>query len=99
MYIHIDFQMDRDCINTLLWANVRRSNYLGCFPADELPVAEKWPCCLVANTDPAGETGAHWVAMYMPEPRRLEYFCPLGMPFHFWPLFYNYIRRTAGVER
>jgi len=91
--------MDRDCINTLLWANVRRSNYLGCFPADELPTPAKWPCSLVANTDPSGEPGTHWVAMYMPEPRVLEYFCPLGQPWQRWPLFERYIRRVVAAKK
>jgi hypothetical protein len=91
--------MDRDCINTLLWANVKRATYLGCFPADELPTPKKWPCCLVSNTDMSNEPGTHWVAMFMEAPRRVEFFCPLGRPYHFSPLFHAYINKTLGAEK
>ena len=38
--------------------------FLGVFPADQIPLffpTRDW--CLIANTDPAGKDGQHWIAM------------------------------------
>ena len=45
----------------------RTNNYfVGVYPSDRLPSrVVSWPCCLVINTDPAEQEGAHWVAVYI----------------------------------
>jgi len=58
------------------------AKFYGVFPADEIPLPlEKFPACFVANTDPAGKRGTHWVAFYHRSPTcALEFFDSYGMP-------------------
>ncbi len=55
-------------------------NFLGCFPADELPKFHygQKPCGLVANYDKHTKVGSHWIAFYFPKTGSAEYFDPLG---------------------
>jgi len=53
----------------------------GVFPCDKLPDAvPRFPYCAVANTEPAGEAGEHWVAYYFDEHGNGEYFDSYGCP-------------------
>ena len=41
--------------------------FRGVFPADKLPTVPKWRVgsdAYIVNTDPAGETGEHWLAIW-----------------------------------
>ena len=55
-------------------------NFVGCFARDRLPKKTKRPAGLVINTDKASESGSHWVAYFISDDGRSEYFDPLGEP-------------------
>ncbi len=58
----------------------------GVFPSDKLlQTLEKYPCRFVANTDPSGKPGTHWVAFYIPSEGEGEFFDSYGQP----PSFYR----------
>ena len=40
--------------------------FCGVFPSDKLPqTIEKYPCGIVANTDPSDKPGEHWIALFI----------------------------------
>ena len=41
-----------------------RRIFIGVFPADKLPTAKEFPGGYIANTQPSGMDGEHWVAFY-----------------------------------
>ena len=51
-------------------------HFAGVFPADVLEIT-KLPSFMVLNTDESGETGKHWVCMYVNE-QRCEFFDSQG---------------------
>ena len=54
--------------------------FLGVFAADRIPQhITSFPCCLVANTDPANKPGEHWVAYYCATPSNVEFFYSYGL--------------------
>lgn len=57
-------------------------NFLGVFPSDKLPTYSITlafvPCCYVANVDPTGQQGSHWVAFYHSCPNKLDFFDSFG---------------------
>ena len=57
----------------------------GVFPRDRLPFINIYPSGLIANTDPHGQPGTHWVAMYFESSRESELFDSYG----FSPETYN----------
>lgn len=60
--------------------------FLGVFAADEIPKRiNTYPSCFVANTDPARNPGAHWVACYVSSANCAEFFDSYGLP----PTFYD----------
>ena len=63
-----------------------RKMFFGVFPSDKLPrTLEKYPCGFVANTDPSGKPGTHWVSFYFPSEEEGELFDSYGHP----PSFYR----------
>ena len=59
------------------------NNFLGVFAADNLPSTLDFPACLIINTDPADRIGEHWVAVFLADSSRAEYFDSYGIaPFH-----------------
>jgi|SRR5215470_6848668 len=54
--------------------------FYGVFPCDKLPVKVKFPCAVVANTDPSWESGEHWVCYYIDKDGKAEYFDSYGLP-------------------
>ena len=43
---------------------VARKKFCGVFPSDKLPqTIDKYPCGIVANTDPSTKPGKHWIPM------------------------------------
>ena len=82
--------------------------FAGVFPCDKLSTFKfaKFPCGLVANTDPSGQPGEHWVAFFIDSSgKSVEYFDSFGMPpvncdlFKFFQSFgltsYNDVRLQA----
>jgi hypothetical protein len=64
--------MNTDQIQKLL-KNI--SGFQGVFSSDTLPVK---PRLLVCNTDPSTKPGEHWIAIYVDETGRGEYFDSFG---------------------
>jgi len=57
-----------------------KDSFLGVFASDQLPVIEKYPSCLVVNTDPHDKQGLHWIAINFTVDHTGEYFCSYGRP-------------------
>ena len=56
-------------------------NFLGVYARNRLPrVLKEGSFCLIANTDPDNENGQHWIAMYVDEYAKGEYYDPFGFP-------------------
>lgn len=73
--------MNNNEIDTILKKNERTRNiYLGCFAADAIPSIDLYPFAAVINTDRVGYPGTHWVAIYAPNKRIIEYFDSFGDP-------------------
>ena len=52
--------------------------FLGVFAVNKLPKRVPYPCCIIANTQPSTHPGEHWVAIYIDEQNRGNYFCSYG---------------------
>jgi hypothetical protein len=69
-------ELDRLCRNDTHIAPY----FLGVFPCDRLPYEIKTrPGCLIANTQPASQSGEHWVGIYFTADENVEYFCSFGL--------------------
>ena len=69
-------------LNYILVRALERTNthFLGVFPSDRVPISSHYyPCCFVANTDPEGKPGAHWLAFYYDYPNVVDFFDSYGM--------------------
>lgn len=58
--------------------NWTKSCFLGTFPSDKIPKSLNLPYCFVANTDPSTGKGSHWVAVYVNNKNRADYFDSYG---------------------
>lgn len=59
-----------------------RKVFKGVFPRDQLPKANQLqrPAGLVVNMDPHDRPGEHWLALYLSEENRVEFFYSYGHP-------------------
>ena len=65
---------------------ITRNKFCGVYAEDRLPeTLEQYPCGFIANTDPKGQPGKHWVAFYFRSPQQGEFFDSYGHP----PQFYS----------
>lgn len=56
------------------------SNFLGCFPLNELPpLSKKLPTSLIVNTNISRKIGEHWLALVLEE-EECFYFDSFGLP-------------------
>ena len=53
--------------------------FKGVFPCDQIPKSLPSPSAIIANTDPYGKAGRHWVA-YFVTPTCVYYFDSYGQP-------------------
>ena len=69
--------------------------FCGVFPSDKLPqTIDKYPCGLVANTDPSTRPGAHWVSILMTSRQNGEWFDSYGKPPEFYgPAFTEFLNK------
>ena len=70
------FQIEQ-CLKSDLFT---KQTFQGVFSSDQLPKkrVDHLPCALIANTDPIGKPGTHWVAFYIDENNCGEYFDSYG---------------------
>ncbi|KAF0097296.1 MAG: hypothetical protein FD142_3163 [bacterium] len=68
--------MNSNEIKLLLERYVPRTYTIGVYPRDQLPTRPARRSCLVVNSDPAGEPGHHWLALYVDED--IEFFDSFG---------------------
>ncbi|KMQ82166.1 hypothetical protein RF55_23931 [Lasius niger] len=54
--------------------------YVGVFPSDKIPDIAKFPAAMVINTDKHHEKGSHWLALYIENPKTLDFFDSFGLP-------------------
>ena len=68
----------------------------GCVSSDMLceMVPARYPCAYVCNYDPSDRPGTHWVAVYLTEDRRGEFFDSYGMV-PMLPVFVDFLRRNT----
>ena len=60
--------------------------FCGVFPSDKLPqTIDKYPCGIVANTDPSTKPGKHWISVYFSSPEKGSWFDSYGKS----PKFYG----------
>ena len=72
---------------------ITRKMFCGVFPSDKLPqTLEKYPCGFVANTEPSGRPGTHWIAFYFPSEGEGEFFYSYGRS----PNYYKEFKKFLG---
>ena len=74
--MHTTFELWQAALQDPILAPVMQ----GVFPRDKLPIVNKYPSGLIANTDPHDQPGTHWVAMYFISPWESEFFDSYGFP-------------------
>jgi hypothetical protein len=89
--------MNTDELDCILKRALLRThlNFRGVFAADRVPKGvgtRVWSC--VANTDPHGRPGQHWVAFVFGA-ESCEYFDPYGMPLEAYPALCEHMRGVA----
>lgn len=67
--------------------NVLQAHCIGVFPSDRLPLIDRDPACVIANTDPHTMPGKHWVGFYI-DGWQCEFFDSYGNP----PTNKNFLR-------
>ena len=62
--------------------DVLRQNFKGVLPRDKLPkkVVKQFPVSYIVNTDGSREEGKHWVAIYLENDERGDFFDSYGNP-------------------
>jgi hypothetical protein len=71
-------------MNSLQIENILKNNchtkkyFKGVFSSNNIPLFEKYPYTLVANTDRQGTVGEHWVSIFVKNKNSAEYFDSLG---------------------
>ena len=78
--------------------------FCGVFPSDKLPqTIEKYPCGIVANTDPNDKPGEHWIAMFISfeqkgSSKKGSFFDPLGKsPEFYGTSFTNFLDKHCDA--
>lgn len=55
-----------------------RQKFIGIFPRDKLPKRVEFPSCFIFNTDPHDRPGEHWIAVYIDNKGKCQFFDPFG---------------------
>lgn len=68
----------------------------GVLASNHLPYSvNKLPCCFVVNTDPSWKSGTHWLALYIDENRKVEFFDSYGQKLESYPFLYSFVQRVS----
>lgn len=73
--MHTTFELWQAALQDPILAPVMQ----GVFPRDKLPIVNKYPLELIANTDPHDQPGTHWTAKYF-SPWESEFFDSYRFP-------------------
>ena len=82
----------------LMQALSRFPEFLGVFASNQNPFSKikKFPCAFIMNTLDSHEIhGGHWLAFYMPTPKKLEYFDSLGNSLAHYPNIFAYFNNLS----
>lgn len=80
--------METDRIRKILKTDSFTSGvFRGVFPIDKTPAPNNYPCAYVFNTDASDQPGEHWIAIYLTDAGKGEYFDSYGIP----PLQYKFL--------
>ena len=74
--MHTTFELWQAALQDPILAPVMQ----GVVPRDKLPIVNKYPLGLIADTDPHNQPGTHWVAMYFISRWESEFFDSYGFP-------------------
>ena len=85
--------------NILSLDDVTKHYFINVFPSDELPARiTHYPACFVCNVDKSTEPGSHWLAFYLINDEKLEFFDSYGNePSFFKGPISNYVSRFSQV--
>jgi hypothetical protein len=61
-----------------------KTQFLGTFAFNQLPIINKYPSCLVFNNQSSDEPGEHWLAIYFNKNKTSEFFDSFGHPPEFY---------------
>jgi hypothetical protein len=87
-------------LNSILKSDCRMKNvYTGVFPSNRLPKFVEEPAALIANTQPSSMPGAHWVAFFINNDKKCEYFDSYGFPPSLYPEFLQFLRANYKNPR
>jgi hypothetical protein len=67
----------------------------GVHPSNHLPQEiAKTPLCIIVNTDPSYKPGTHWLALYIDEKCKVEFFDSYGRTVDKYPFIKKFIERN-----
>jgi len=66
--------------------SISQKNFKGVFPRDFLPKKFKLPTSFIANTENSKSEGQHWLAFFIDNNGKLDFFDPMGFPPEFYKL-------------
>ena len=91
----IPVKMDSNQIAHVLRTDTFSKTYFqGVFPLDHLrDVHPTFPCAIVINTDPSHLPGTHWVAIFISNTRKGDYFDSYGLPPSTWPDIQRFLNK------
>ena len=83
--------------NVLRGDDATRRHAIGVFPADRLPVVEKYPCAFIVNSDESDQPGTHWLAVYLTRDGGAEFVDSYGLsPETYGERFYAFLRKHGS---
>lgn len=76
------------------------TRWVGVFARDELPNLNSLqrPFALIVNTQPRGQSGEHWLAIYGPWTGRLQFFDSFGRDPKFYNLKYDLVNHHQSFQ-
>jgi hypothetical protein len=73
-----------------------RKNFIGIFARDKLPNNPPFPSCFIFNTQPSGESGQHWLGLFINEKGYANFFDSFGNSESYFGLESYLFKNTNG---